>query len=94
MMVIVKVVSSGVVWGGVVCVVGRNGRQNYYHNITISIPRYVLITISSSPSPLQSVYPVVVAYDGVLIFIRVCNFCSRFMLDGIELVGVSISRRV
>ena len=50
--------------------------------------------ISSSLSPLQSVYPVVVVYDGVLIFIRVCNFYSRFILDGIKLDGLGIVGRV
>ena len=34
------------------------------------------------------------SYEGVLIFIRVCNFCSRFILDGIELVDLGIAGRV
>ena len=46
--------------------------------------------ILSSPSPLQSVYQVVVVDDGVLFFIYVCKFFSRFILDGIELEGLDI----
>ena len=44
--------------------------------------------VPSSPSPLQSVYRVVVVYVGVLIFVRVCNFCSRFILNGVEWVSL------
>ena len=33
--------------------------------------------IPPSPSPLQLVYRVDVVTEGVLIFVRVCIFCSR-----------------
>ena len=33
--------------------------------------------IPPSPSPLQLVYRVDAVTEGVLVFVRVCNFCSR-----------------
>ena len=82
MMVTVKALSSGMVLCGGGCVlgvVGRNG-YHYYNNITISITRYIQITIPLSPSLLQSVYRVVVVDEGVLFLVRVRNFCSRFYI--------------
>ena len=57
----------------------------------ISTPRYILIMILLLSSPLLVVYRVDVVDEGVLIFIRVCNFRLRFYIrcDRMGWIGCS-----
>ena len=70
---------SGVVWMIILL--------QYYHHLhsSLCINNDIIITITTTIS--ISSY---CSYVGVLIFIRVCNFCSRFILDGTELGGIEL----